>query len=262
MAATRTAIIAGNWKMNYGPRQAADFVKQILPALAHVIRTHPHIVSILCPPDISLQVVRDVLDAQPTRGIELGAQNLYFEEKGAYTGEISAEMVKELCSAVILGHSERRTYFAETDELVNKKLLAALKHHLLPIVCVGETLQQYESGQTSQIIEQQVRHSLANLQPEQAGQIVIAYEPLWAIGSGKAATVDDAVKVIRQIRQIYSSQYGSSAAQAIRILYGGSVTADNIAAFTAQEDIDGALVGGASLKAEFVDLVRNSSQKK
>lgn len=259
----RTAIIAGNWKMNYGPREAAKFVQEIQPALAEALQAPGSPLCILCPPAISLAAVRAVLDipdAASSAQIELGAQNMYFEEKGAFTGEISPNMVHELCTTVILGHSERRTYFSETDELVNKKTLAALRHGLRPVVCIGENVQQHESGETAHVITTQIRASLANLTSEQAREIVIAYEPIWAIGTGKAATGEIANNVIRQIRQEYQALYGAEAASVVRILYGGSVTSDNIAEFMAYPDIDGALVGGASLKPDFVNIVRNSRQ--
>ncbi len=258
MTVARTAIIAGNWKMNYGPKEAARFVHEILPALGHVVRSNEHILSILCPPTISLQAVHEVLGAQPTDRIELGAQNMYFEEKGAYTGETAPSMVSELCSSVILGHSERRSYFGETDELVNKKTLVALAHGLRPIVCIGEDLAQYEAGQTAAVITTQVHGSLANLTPEQAQQVVIAYEPIWAIGTGRAATAEGAGQVISLIRRLYGELYGADAAAAVRILYGGSVTSANISEFMVHPDIDGALVGGASIKADFVEIARKT----
>lgn len=257
-APIRDAIIAGNWKMNYGPKQAASFANEILPDLGMLVNQYPYVLSILCPPAISLMAVREVLDAHLFRRVELGAQNMYFEEKGAYTGELSPAMVHELCSTVILGHSERRGYFGETDELVNKKAHAALHHNLRPIICIGENLDQYEAGQTAEIIHHQVRHSLAQFPSEQAKSIVIAYEPIWAIGTGKAATAEGAGSVIHQIRQLYGEMYGSEAAQAVRILYGGSVTSSNIGEFMAHPDIDGALVGGASIKPDFVEIVRKT----
>ncbi|MFL5629287.1 MAG: triose-phosphate isomerase [Ktedonobacteraceae bacterium] len=255
---SRTAIIAGNWKMNYGPKEAANFAREIVPELGKVVQQANHVVSILCPPAISLATVRDVLDAAAQPHIELGAQNMYFEEKGAFTGEISPSMVRELCSSVILGHSERRTYFGENDEMVNKKAQAALRHGLRPIICIGENEQEYEAGQTEQVIRSQVQHSLANFTADQVNKVVIAYEPIWAIGTGKAATAEGAGKVISLIRQLYSDMYGPEAAQALRILYGGSVTSSNIGEFMVHPDIDGALVGGACLKPDFVEIVRKT----
>ncbi len=254
----RTAIIAGNWKMHYGPRQASSFTWDILPELGALVSSNPHILCILCPPAISLAAVREVLDADPFPRIELGAQNMYFEEEGAFTGEISPTMVRELCSTVILGHSERRTYFGESDELVNKKAKAALHYGLRPIICIGEHEDQHEAGQTEQVIRFQVQHSFADLPANQAKRVVIAYEPIWAIGTGKAATAEGAEQVIALIRRLYGEMYGNEAAAAIRILYGGSVTSENISEFVAQPDIDGALVGGASLKPDFVEIVRKT----
>jgi triosephosphate isomerase len=256
----RDAIIAGNWKMNYGPKQAAEFTVEIISELGMLVNTYhyPYVLSILCPPTISLMAVREVLDAHLFRSVELGAQNLYFEEKGAFTGETSPSMIRELCSTVILGHSERRSYFGETDELVNKKTLAAFRHGLRPIVCVGEHLAQYEAGQTAAVIREQVTQGLANIPAEYATQLVIAYEPVWAIGTGKAATAEGAGEVIHQIRTLYGEMYGEQACSALRILYGGSVTSANIADFVAHPDIDGALVGGASIKSDFVEIVRKT----
>lgn len=258
MTISRSAIIAGNWKMNYGPKQASSFTLEILPQLGQIARIYPYVTSILCPPSISLAAVREVLDAMPAPRIELGAQNMYFEEKGAFTGEITPGMVRELCEYVILGHSERRGYFGETDELVNQKALAALSHQLHPIICIGEDLAQYEVGQTSQVIHTQVHTSLANFTAEQARDVVIAYEPIWAIGTGRAATVKGAGLVVHLIRRLYSEMYGVDAAAAVRILYGGSVTSANISEFMVHPDIDGALVGGASLKPDFVEIVRKT----
>src|SRR5437764_4363022 len=186
----RIAIIAGNWKMNYGPIQSADFTSEIVPELGQLMHQYRNILTILCPPAISLGAVREVMDARPFPRLELGAQNMYFEEKGAYTGEISPIMVQELCTTVILGHSERRSYFGESDEMVNKKALAALHHGLRPIICIGEHEDQHEAGQTEEVIHFQVQHSLANFSEEQANKVVIAYEPIWAIGTGKAATAE------------------------------------------------------------------------
>jgi triosephosphate isomerase (TIM) len=257
---TRTAIIAGNWKMNYGPRRASSFALEIVPPLGMLLQQHPHIVSILCPPTISLSSVREVLEAHLFERLELGAQNMYYEEKGAFTGEISPTMVRELCSTIILGHSERRTYFCETDELVNKKALAALNHRLRPIICIGEREDQHDAGKTEEVIHYQVQHSLANFPQQHVKEVVIAYEPIWAIGTGKAATPEGAGKVIQLIRRLYGEMYGAEAASTIRILYGGSVTSQNIGEFVAHPDIDGALVGGASIKPDFVEIVRKTAE--
>jgi triosephosphate isomerase len=254
----RTAIIAGNWKMNYGPIQAADFTLEIVSELGQMLHQYRKILTILCPPAISLAAVREVMDAHPFPRLELGAQNMYFEERGAYTGEISPSMVQELCTTVILGHSERRTYFGETDEMVNKKAIAALDHRLRPIVCIGEHLEQYEAGKTEEVIRFQLKHSLENFPTPKAKEVVIAYEPIWAIGTGKAATVDGAGKVIHLIRELYSEMYGDETAAEMRILYGGSVTSTNIGEFMVHPDIDGALVGGASLKPDFVEIVHKT----
>lgn len=254
----RDAIIAGNWKMNYGVKQASEFTVEIISELGMLVNRYPYVLSILCPPSLSLVAVREVLDAHLFRRVELGAQNMYFEEKGAFTGEISPAMVRELCSSVILGHSERRTLFAETDELVNKKLLAAFRHGLRPIVCIGERLDQYEAGQTEAVITAQVAQSLAGIPAEYAADLVIAYEPIWAIGTGRAATAEQAQVVISRIRALYGEMYGEEAARSLRVLYGGSVTSANISEFVAYPDIDGALVGGASLKTDFVEIVRKT----
>ncbi|HZU67641.1 MAG TPA: triose-phosphate isomerase [Ktedonobacteraceae bacterium] len=255
---TRTAIIAGNWKMHYGPRQASSFASEIVPQLGMLLRQYPNILSILCPPTISLISVREVLDAHLFERLELGAQNMYYEEKGAFTGETSPSMVRQLCSTVILGHSERRTYFCETDESVNKKALAAFDHRLRPIICIGEREDEHDAGKTEEVIHYQVQHSLANFPQQHTKEVVIAYEPIWAIGTGKAATPEGAGKVIQLIRQLYGNMYGVEVASAIRILYGGSVTSENIAEFMAHPDIDGALVGGASIKPDFVEIVRKT----
>jgi triosephosphate isomerase len=262
MTVSRTAIIAGNWKMNYGPKQAARFTQEILPVLGQIQRQQTELLSILCPPAISLAAVQQVLEEVPTNHLELGAQNMYFEEKGAYTGELSPAMISELCTTVILGHSERRTILGETDELVNKKLLAAFSHNLRPIVCIGENLQQYEAGETEDVIHSQVWSSLARIPAQHAAHLVIAYEPIWAIGTGRAATAAGAGNVITRIRQLYREMYGEEAANALRILYGGSVTSANISEFIVHPDIDGALVGGASIKPDFVEIVRKSIEAK
>jgi triosephosphate isomerase len=250
----RRPILAGNWKMNKTIAEATDFVRSIRRGLNDIKGAD----RVLCPPFTALAAVKDLLLATE---IGLGAQNMHWEEKGAYTGEIAPAMLKELCQYVILGHSERRAYFGETDEGVNRKLKAALAHGLLPIVCVGETEAQYDDGQTEAVVSGQVRGCLAGLTATQVAGLVIAYEPVWAIGTGKAATVAGAGAVIGlTIRGTVAELYGQTTAQAVRVQYGGSVTPANIAEFMAHPDIDGALVGGASLKPDFVDLVRIAAE--
>ncbi|MBN1139322.1 MAG: triose-phosphate isomerase [Anaerolineae bacterium] len=252
----RRPIIAGNWKMNKTIAEAVDLVRSIRRGLNEVKVAD----RVLCPPFTALAAVRELLRATE---IGLGAQDMYWQDKGAYTGEVSPLMLKELCQYVILGHSERRAYFGETDEGVNRKVKAALAHGLTPIVCVGETEAQYDAGQTNILVGGQVRGCLAGLTAEQAAGLVIAYEPVWAIGTGKAATAAGAGAVVGlTIRGAVAEMYGEAAAQAVRIQYGGSVTPDNIAEFMAHPDIDGALVGGASLKPDFVELVRNGARAK
>ena len=251
----RTPIVAGNWKMHYGPSEAQAFAESILADLNAV----QGVERVLCPPAISIAAVHNVVSGSE---VTLGAQNMYFEEKGAYTGEISPLMLRGLCEYVILGHSERRGYFGETDELVNKKALSAFAHGLKPIVCVGERLEDRDAGLTERVITEQVRGSLANLPAEQVAGLVVAYEPIWAIGTGRAAHAKDAADVVAIIRALLAEMYGEAAAQAVRVQYGGSVTAANIAEFAAVPDIDGALVGGASLKGEFVDICRRTAEVK
>jgi triosephosphate isomerase len=261
MSQNRSTIIAGNWKMNKGPVEAAQFAKEILPPLAQFVQSSNRIQCILCPPTISLDAVYQVLESLPASqraSIELGAQNMYFEESGAFTGETSPTMVRELCSVVILGHSERRMYFGETDELVNKKAHAAFQFGLRPIICIGENERQHDSGQTEQVIHAQVQGSLSGFTPEQAANAIVAYEPIWAIGTGKAATPEDAEHVIARIRQLYCDIYDVEIGQALHILYGGSVTSQNSNDFLQQPDIDGALIGGASIKPDFVEIVRKT----
>ncbi|NLF11038.1 MAG: triose-phosphate isomerase [Anaerolineaceae bacterium] len=252
----RRPILAGNWKMHMTIAEATDFVRSIRRGLNGV----KDVDRVLCPPFTVLAAVRDLLSATE---IGLGAQNMHWEEKGAYTGEVSPRMVQELAQYVILGHSERRAYFHETDEMVNRKIQAALAHGLLPIVCVGETEAQHDAGQTEEVVGSQVRACLAGLTAEQAGGLVIAYEPVWAIGTGKAATVAGAGAVIGlTIRGTVAELYDQATAQAVRVQYGGSVNPGNIAEFMAHPDVDGALVGGASLKPDFVDLVRVAAETK
>lgn len=249
----RTPLVAGNWKMNKTVAEARDLVSTMSAKLDEIA----HVEKVLCPPYLALPALAEMLRGA---GIGLGAQNLHWEEKGAFTGEVSPGMLKEFCQYVIIGHSERRTYFGETDESVNKKLHAALKAGLIPIVCVGETLEQYEAGATSEVVRRQIRVGLAGIaSPE---KIVVAYEPVWAIGTGKASSGENANFVHQQvIRPALSELFGAQGAEVIRILYGGSVTAANAAEFFAFPDIDGALVGGASLKPdEFVAITKAAAR--
>lgn len=247
----RTPFVAGNWKMNKTIAEARELVATMSAQMRGIDRVE----KVFCPPFTSLMAVSEMLAGT---GIGLGAQNMYWEEKGAFTGEISPSMVKELCEYVILGHSERRAYFGETNETVNKKLRAAQGMGLISIVCVGETLDEYESNRTREVVSAQTSMGLRNVSPEYASSIVVAYEPVWAIGTGKASTGDAANVVIKDfIRPAIAELYGEKTAQAVRVLYGGSVTASNAAEFFAQPDIDGALVGGASLKLdEFVAITK------
>ena len=245
----RTPLVAGNWKMNKTVAEARDLVSTMSAKLREI----PHVEKVVCPPFLAIPALAELLAGS---GIALGAQNLHWEEKGAFTGEVAPNMVKEFCQYVIIGHSERRTYFGETDESVNRKLHAAMKAGLIPIVCVGETLEQYEAGSTSDVVRRQIRAGLAEV--EAPSKIVVAYEPVWAIGTGKASSGENANDVHQQvIRPALSELFGGQHAEAIRILYGGSVTAANAAEFFAYPDIDGALVGGASLKPdEFVSITK------
>jgi triosephosphate isomerase (TIM) len=251
----RKPLIAGNWKMNKTVEQARLLVTEMVPDLDTVVGVD----KVLCPPFTSLMAVSAMLVGTD---IGLGAQNMHWEASGAYTGEVSAQMVAELCGYVIIGHSERRIYFGETDETVNRKVKAALAVSLIPIVCVGETLAENESGQTANVISRQVRQGLAGFSPEQLQTLIVAYEPVWAIGTGRAATAQGANAVLADvIRPTLSSMFNPVLAQSMRILYGGSVTAANAAELFAQPDIDGGLVGGASLKsADFVKIVKAAVQ--
>lgn len=247
----RRALIAGNWKMNTTVGEAVSLVKEMMGDLL----TIDNIDRVLCPPFISLSEIRDIVEGTSVR---LGAQNMYFKEKGAFTGEISPIMLKNICKYVILGHSERRQYFAETDAIINEKVRAAFSVGLIPILCVGETLGENEAGKTNSVLERQVKEGLRNIAASK--DLVLAYEPIWAIGTGKAATGVQAGKNIGFIRATLSSIWGRELADSVRILYGGSVTGANIAEFMKEPEIDGGLVGGASLKAvEFVDIVRRTA---
>jgi triosephosphate isomerase len=252
----RRPILAGNWKMNKTVGEAVEFVREIRRGLQAVKGAD----KVLCPPFPTLPVVKDLLLATD---IGLGAQNMHWAEKGAYTGEIAPGMLKELCQYVILGHSERRAMFGETDEGVNRKIKAALAHDLVPIVCVGETEAEYDAGQTEQVVTGQVRGCLEGLKADEVQGLVLAYEPVWAIGTGKAATPASAGAVIGlTIRGAVAKLYDEETAQAVRIQYGGSVKPANIAEYMAHADIDGALVGGASLTPDFVELVRIGAEVK
>lgn len=250
----RTPIIAANWKMNFTVEEATNFVRSIRDGLAAV----SDVESVICPPAIAITTVADLL--QDT-AVAVGAQNMYYEESGAYTGELSPPMIAPYCGYVILGHSERRAYFGETDEAVNRKAHAAFAHDLTPIICVGESLEQNEAGKTHAFVSVQVRAALEGLSAEQAAACVIAYEPIWAIGTGKAASPDDAGKIIGDsVRAVVRDLYGNDTAQKTRVQYGGSTKPENIRDFMSHPDIDGALVGGASLKPGFVDMVTKTAE--
>jgi triosephosphate isomerase len=245
----RTPIIAGNWKMNKTADEAVTFVREIRAGLNRV----KGVDSVVCPPFVALSGVADALKG--TR-IGVGAQNMHFEEKGAYTGECAPAMIKPYCQYVILGHSERRAYFAETDDTVNRKVHSALAHGLTPIICVGETLAQNEAGETHEFVSGQVKAAFAGISAEQAAGCIIAYEPIWAIGTGKSASAADAGRIIGlTVRGSIADIYGEETAQLIRVQYGGSANSSNIAEYMRHPDIDGALVGGASLKVDFVAMV-------
>ncbi len=235
----RTPIVAGNWKMNKTVAEARELVSEIIPLMKEM----SDVKVVLCPPAPALLPVAALLEGTQ---IGLGAQNMHWETSGAYTGELAPAMVAEFGHFVILGHSERRAYFGESDETVNKKVHAAQANGLTPIVCVGESLEENEAGQTSAVVSRQIKDGLKGV----SADLVIAYEPIWAIGTGRAATGGMANETIKTIRTILVELFGKDAAQKIRILYGGSVKGSNAAEFFSQSDIDGALVGGAALKAD------------
>ena len=244
----RKKIIAGNWKMNMTPSEAVKLVEELKPLVVN-----DEVDVVFCVPAIDIIPAMEV--AKGTN-IQIGAENMYFEEKGAYTGEISPNMLVDAgVKYVIIGHSERREYFAETDETVNKKVLKAFEHGLTPIICCGETLTQREQGITLDWIRQQIKIAFQNVTAEQAKTAVIAYEPIWAIGTGKTATSDQAEEVCGAIRACIAEVYDEATAAEIRIQYGGSVNAGNAAELFAKPDIDGGLVGGASLKPDFGKIV-------
>lgn len=235
----RKPIIAGNWKMFKTAGEAKAFIADV--------KTVAGVESVICAPFTALPALAEAVKGTE---IKVGAQNLHWEDNGAFTGEISGVMLKDLgVDYVIIGHSERRAYFAETDETVNKKAHAAFKHGLTPIICVGEKLEEREADRTKDVCKVQTEAALAGLSKEQVAATVIAYEPIWAIGTGKSSTSADANEVISYIRELVAGQFGAGAAAAIRIQYGGSVKPNNIAEYMGMSDIDGALVGGASLEA-------------
>ena len=250
----RTPIVAGNWKMNKTIAEARELVNSMQADLVSLASTGK-VEIVLCPAFVAIPEVTTRVRGTP---LKVGAQDLFWEPKGAFTGEVSAPMLNEICEYVIIGHSERRQFFGETDATVNKKMQAALAHHLNPIVCVGENLAQNEAGETAAFVGGQVRAAFQGLTAEQARGIVIAYEPIWAIGTGKAASGAGANAIIGlTIRGALADLYGEATAQAVRIQYGGSVNAKNASEFLTQPDIDGALVGGASLVAsDFVAICR------
>jgi len=244
----RRKIIAGNWKMNCAPTQAAELIIGLKDRVAGAACD-----VVFCVPAVDLLLAAELLK---DTNVRVGAQNMHFEDSGAYTGEISAAMIKETgAEYVIIGHSERRQYFAETDETVNKKALKAIERGLTPIICVGESKDQREQGITFDLVRMQTRIALLGIGAEDAAKVVIAYEPIWAIGTGKVATPEQGQDVCKAIRGVVGEIYGEKTADAIRVQYGGSVNAANAAGIFAMPDIDGALVGGASTKPEFAEIV-------
>ena len=247
----RAPLIAGNWKMNGTIEQSLALLDAMRPSLEEI----DVVERLICPPFTALSSVADHLSGSE---IAIGAQNMHWERSGAYTGEISPLMLREFCTHIIIGHSERRAYFGETDETVNKRVSAASGHDLIPIICVGETLAEREAGITDEVVQRQVQLAVQGISPEKPYQIIIAYEPVWAIGTGRAATSEGANRIILEsIRSVLAEAFGDETAQAIRVLYGGSVKPENAKEFFRESEIDGALVGGASLKAEdFIEIVK------
>ena len=244
----RKKIVAGNWKMNKTPSEAVELVNKLKPLCAN-----EDVDVVFCVPAID---IIPAMEAAKGSNIAIGAENMYYEESGAYTGEISPAMLVDAgVKYVVLGHSERREYFAETDETVNKKVLKAFEHGITPIICCGETLEQREQGIAVDFIRQQIKIAFLNVTADQAKEAVIAYEPIWAIGTGKTATSDQAEEICAAIRECIKEVYDEATAEAIRIQYGGSMNAGNAAELLAKPDIDGGLVGGASLKPDFGKIV-------
>lgn len=246
----RKNIIAGNWKMNFSIEETEDFLNKLMPRVGSA-----KCEVVVCPPFTSLYVANKILKDS---NVKLGAQNIHFEDNGAYTGEISPKMLKSLnVSYVIVGHSERRGYFNENDSDINKKIFTCLKYDFIPILCVGETLSERESGNMEGVLETQINGAFSNISMDDAKKIVIAYEPVWAIGTGKSATSNDANKVIGFIRNLIEKKYDKNLADEIVILYGGSVKPNTIKEQMSMENIDGALVGGASIVLEDFELIVN-----
>ncbi len=244
----RKKIIAGNWKMNKNHKEAVELIN----TLKSGIDTDKSDV-VVCVPFVDLMSVSEAIKGT---NINLGAQNMHFEESGAYTGEIAPSMLKELgVKYVIIGHSERRAYFGETDEIVNKKIKKALEHDIIPILCVGESLEERELNITIELVRMQVKKAFANISKEDAKKVVIAYEPIWAIGTGKVATKEQAEEVCAEVRKVIAEIYGQDVSDVIRIQYGGSVTGDSANELFNMPNIDGGLVGGASLKEDFIKVV-------
>jgi len=255
----RQPFVAGNWKMYKTVAETRHLVSELVPGLQGVIGVQ----KVICPPFTALLAAQALLEGTD---IGLGAQNMHWEASGAFTGEIAPGMISELCKYVIIGHSERRTYFGETDETVNMKIRAALKHNIIPILCVGETLQEFEAGETAAVITRQLRDGLTGVELTNAEPadlpLIVAYEPVWAIGTGRAATAQGANAVVADvIRPTLAERLGLTVAGEIRVLYGGSVKGDNAAEFFQMPDIDGALVGGASLKtADFIRITQAAAK--
>jgi triosephosphate isomerase len=247
----RPPLIAGNWKMNGLVRDA----RELAAGLARELGRDGGPEVVVCPPFLALSAVREALDGAPIR---LGAQDLHWESKGAFTGEVSPPMLKDVgCTHVIIGHSERRHIMGETHEMVNRKAKALLAAGLTPVVCVGELLEERNMGVTNEVVERQIAKGLDGLTADDAARLVLAYEPVWAIGTGKTATPRQAQEVHRYVRKLVGQKFGGPVAEAVRILYGGSVTPDNVKELMSEEDVDGALVGGASLKVDsFVRIAR------
>ena len=251
MIERRMRVIAGNWKMHTTLDEAIELVSEMRYGLDEI----EGVEKIICPPFISLARIKELVSGST---LKVGAQDVFYEDKGAFTGEISAPMLSDLCQYVIIGHSERRAYFHESDETVKRKLQAAMRHGLKPILCVGENLSQNDAGATESVIREEMVRGLDGIT---SSNLLIAYEPIWAIGTGRAATPAHAQKVMAFIRGLFAEIFNPEAAAELPLLYGGSVTAENIGEFLAQPDIDGALVGGASLKpAQFLSIVRQAGE--